>query len=467
MLASVAKPAGQLTAPTFELLGAIARAPLPTEIDGSAQGRNFQLRPGIGEPSIAAAPDGTLYVAFPGCDTAPLRGPFVDRLPVADALPLPDCEAPPLYRSTDNGVTWERLNHPENGRLAPDAPVSNGDGIVAVDAAGSVYVTALGPAGIESQRSDDGGDTWVYTGNVFQEGSTVDRQWMAATGRGHVIHNWWAPQDGVGRFAFRTTFDGGATYFDQGYFHEIGTDAGNGAFHEGPPQFSADGSVAYIPFPVPREDTYDGGVAPVGIHVARSADGGLTWEPIDTGLDATTFGSMDGFLTLAATSDGHLAIAFQDETADPTGGVSRLASAVKVTFSTNERDWREPLAVSTSASVMFAWIAAGAGDRVAVSYLASDAPDLACDGVWDLRTAIVDLDEGIVADALVEPRVHVGGFQDSACPDRRLLDYLQNTVLPDGRLAIAYPATSQDGGFTEIRVAIQDGGSRMLARAER
>ncbi len=467
------KPGGDLVAPTFHLVGAIARSYLPADGDVCVNLGCIvyvEQRSGLGEPSIAAAPDGTLYVTFPGCDVAP-ELKFVDRLPeeVGEAVRIgPVCEAPPFYRSQDDGATWERMNDPQTGRLSPETPFSNGDGTVAVDSAGSVYVTALGPAGIESQRSDDRGETWVYTGNLWQFGNGTDRQWIGATGNGHVIHNWWAPDNGMGQFAVRTTFDGGTTYTDQQYYHQIDTQAGSGAFHEGPPQFSPDGKTAYIPYPIPREDNYRAGL-PYGIHLAKSTDGGLTWEDIDTGVD--TVGGilgMAGYLTLAVTSDGHLAITFAEEVLDPTGQVV-VGAVVKVTFSTDERNWTAPLAVSTTPSAVFAWSAAGAEDRVAITYYGNRILDVGCDGIWDLRTAIVDLDEGVVADALVDEGVHFGGIQSGgmhgACPDRSFLDYLQNTVLPDGRIAIAYSADPPEGGkYTEIRVAIQDGGSLMLTR---
>src|SRR5690349_11542874 len=56
-LAGATKPAGALTAPTFKLIGPIARS----------------LQPGVsiygsGEPGIASSLNGVLYVSFQGCE---------------------------------------------------------------------------------------------------------------------------------------------------------------------------------------------------------------------------------------------------------------------------------------------------------------------------------------------------------------------------------------------------------------
>lgn len=445
-LEGAVEPEG-LEAPAFDLVGAIARG-------GPVYG--------AGEPSVAVAPDGAIYAAFPGCDEG--LGPML-------FLGLGSCASGVVYRSGDRGRSWMRLND-EQGNLAKDAPSANGDADVAVDSAGNVYVTNLGE-GIESVRSLDGGATWTYTGNVVPKGSrSVDRNWLAAAGPGHVIHNWMGgPSDKGRKVGIVATFDGGESYADVTY---VGESIG----WQGSVQFAPNGTTAYVPFTELLEgDLLFGGT--FELMVARTLDGGRNWTVHPTGVVVATgqtsfhFSGLLMAPNLDVTSDGTLVWAYSEESQDP-AGLSATKATVKLIASRDLGEtWSEPLVVSQRHNAIFPWAAGGAGDRVAVAYLASDVPaDPDRAGVWDLVVAVVDgvgTDAATVVETVVDANVHQGGVCASGggcfikASDRALLDYLEMDVMPDGQLVIAYPADPLTGGKAiEVRVAVQSGGSPLF-----
>jgi hypothetical protein len=455
VVAGAAEPSG-LVAPTFKLLGAVATG-------GPAYS--------AGEPSIRATLDGLLYVAFPGCDT-----PGSILVPV-DAPGQPRCDHGVVYKSADQGATWSRLNDPSTGRLSGKGPAANGDAEVAVDAAGTVYASNLG-GGIHVQSSSDGGRTWGYVGNVVPKNESADRQWMAAAGPGHLVMAWMGSLGDKPRSVLlNTTFDGGATWTGA-------TALGDGIGWIGPVQFAPDGATAYVVYTQPLP----GGVDAVALNqrtcavmVGRSPDGGRAWDAIDTGARITTnlqgghWSCVNMAPALDVTGDGHVVAAWSEDVESP-GDATSLGAVVKaVVGAPGGASWGKAFQVSDDATAIMPWVAAGAGDRFAVTYLASPVPadpDYA-GGKWALKAAVVD---GTGAGAhivrtTIDPNVHEGGIcsRGGLCfetgSDRFLLDFFQNDVLPDGRLVVVYPANPASGArFLEIRVALQDGGTPLLVR---
>src|SRR5688500_9464113 len=129
--------------PTFDLLGAVA-----------AGGPLY----GAGEPGIWGALDGTIYITFPGCDDGPY---YFVSYPDSET-----CGHGLVWKSTDDGATWTRLNRHPDGLLTEEGPQANGDADVAVDSAGTVWASNLGGGGIQFHRSRDGEATWNYTRNI-------------------------------------------------------------------------------------------------------------------------------------------------------------------------------------------------------------------------------------------------------------------------------------------------------------
>jgi hypothetical protein len=461
VLAGTTEPDG-VEPPTFRLLGALAST-------GPVYGG--------GEPSVWAHLDGSMYVAFPGCD----RGFYLVGLPTQES-----CDHGLVYRSGDDGATWMRLNRDGDGRYEDngDGPAANGDAEVAVDAAGTVYVSNLG-GGIQVHKSTDNGATWMYLGNVVEEDEGSDRQWMAAGRAGHLIVAWMGSGTDLddqrqGRAVIvNSTVDGGATWTGA---MALGSNIG----WLGQVAFAPDGS-AYLPFTQVESAGVDAVLYTVSevfsMQVARTFDGGLTWDVVDTGIRIATntqgghWSGVNMAPALDVTGDGTVIVAWSEDVNSP-GQVTATGAALYAIASTDQgATWSDRHPIGRPPTAIMPWVTGGAGDRFAVTYFSSDVP-LDPDytgGVWSVMAEVVD---GITSAAgptsyaaVIEEGVHQGAIcsRGGACllsgSDRALLDFFEADVLPDGRLVVAYPADPLEGGkFIEIRVAIQDGGTPLLLR---
>lgn len=449
-LAGAVEPEG-LEAPTFSVVSLYEGGP-----------RAY----GAGEPNVWAALDGTLYAAFAGCDAD--VGPEL-------FLGQSACMHGVVYRSEDAGATWTRLNADGTGALDPEGTPANGDNDVTVDAAGNVYVSNLG-GGIYVQRLLAGEDSWKEVGNVVPDEHWADRQWMAASAPGHLVVAWMGGAEGTDRqVAVNTTFDAGETWTGVAY---LGKDIG----WLGSVQFAPDGLSAYVPFTQAEEDVgpqaFLVGAARYHLHVARTFDGGRAWDVVDTGIEVTTSGTgghWSGVLmapSLDVTGDGTLVYAWAEDVLDATG-LTSTGTVVKLATSVDQgATWSAPIVVSSRAQSIMPWVTGGAGDRVAITFLASDLPgDSDYVGEWDVSAVVVDAVASTpeVVETVLEAAVHTGGIcsKGGAClltgSDRALLDFFESDLLPDGRLVVAYmtdPPTT--GKALQLRVAVQDGGSLLL-----
>jgi hypothetical protein len=276
-----------------------------------------------------------------------------------------------------------------------------------------------------------------------------------------------------------TTFDGGATWSGA---VALGSNIG----WLGPVRFSpVDTQTAYIVYTQPEP----GGTNAVvfsqqtcDVMVGMSIDGGVSWIPHDTGARIVTnlqgghWSCVNMAPSLAVTGDGHVVAVWSEDVESP-GDATSLGAVVKAVAADGAlAKWGSVFTVTDEATAIMPWAAGGAGDRFAVSYFASLAPGDAdyVGGVWDLKVAVVDgLDASAkIVRTLVDDDVHEGGIcsRGGSClltgSDRFLLDFFQNTVMPDGRLAIVYPANPATAGRNvEVRFALQSGGTPLLAKA--
>ncbi|MBI2076954.1 MAG: exo-alpha-sialidase [Euryarchaeota archaeon] len=386
-----------LVAPAFKLLGRVSRAGPPS---------------GAGEPSIWAHLDGTVYLAFPGCDNG-------NEPPNTALTPRTPCRNGPVYRSDDQGATWKRLNRAADGKLDDKGPSANGDNEVAVDAAGTVYASNLGAGGIQVWRSLDRGATWEHKGNLTPKTHFADRQWPAGGKPGHLIVTWMGGKTAQGQtprrsVAINTTFDSGETWTGITYVDDAIGWLGPVAFH---PNLTS----AYIPYTkratAPGQLPTEG--ATFGLHLAATHDGGLTWTSLDTKVRiraSGTGGHWSGVLmapALDVTGDGSIVYAWSEDVLDPTGATSNGARVRLMASRDAGRSWTAPATVSTRTSAIMPWVTGGAGDRVAINYYGSDTGlDSDMVGRWDVMVAMVDDVAGApkAVTSVLERDVHFGGL---------------------------------------------------------
>ncbi len=170
---------------------------------------------------------------------------------------------PPIFKSTDNGATWARLDV----GAARDGAFGNSDCDLAVGPDGTLYLItlvydrrAMRGVSVHVGVSRDLGITWKWT--QHSKADLDDRPWIDAAPDG-TVHAIW--NDGAG-VRIVTSSDTGRTWKDQGRVHSQG---GSSFLAVGP---HGEVAVRIIP-PSAANLAYHAGVDLVGV----STDRGATW----------------------------------------------------------------------------------------------------------------------------------------------------------------------------------------------
>jgi len=200
------------------------------------------------EPMIVEHPDGTLFVS--GYGAAFMSGKEVD--------------VPPLWKSSDGGTSWTRVNV---GTMAGGA-VGNSDVDLAVAPDGTLYFATLvydnkanEGKQISVGASQDGGATWKWS--LLSKTRFDDRPWVKVTpdGTAHLIWN-----DGAG-VCYAVSRDAGRTWTERARIHPKG---GSSHLAVGP-----NGEIAVRVTPTSAA----GMKCDEGVDIiAVSTDGGMTWQ---------------------------------------------------------------------------------------------------------------------------------------------------------------------------------------------
>lgn len=325
-----------------------------------------------------------------------------------------------VYRSTNGGSSWTKLNLPFI------TPVNCDGYALAEDAAGSLYVAGTTCAALRTARSDDGGASWTNVLEVLDVSPIADRPWIGAGPAGDVT---------VLFYDFGRTFSESC----------LRSDTGGLVFHDrsllsSPPNA---GNVVYD----------DAG----RIHYA--VDETLYTRNGQCRFPATSFEMADGhgdqvFTQVATDGDAvYLAV--------PGRGNVNIQVAGTTDRETRTVHLLDPAALETHT---FATISAH-GDEVAVAWYASETPgdptDPNFDGAWNVYVArITDFWSAtptISYQRLSDEPNHVGdicmgGTGCGSANDRDLLDYFMIDHGPDGTLHVAY-GHDGEGSSSEVRYA--------------
>ncbi|MEA3202936.1 MAG: hypothetical protein QOI63_602 [Thermoplasmata archaeon] len=453
--------AGCLTAPSSPAPSGTG-APGPAARDLPAELRTPTLLPalrlgaGAGEPNIAVAPDGTIYVT-------PINH---------------------LYRSQDGGKSFQALGTPACrspfGRQGTPCPPGqedtiaatdgHGDGDIAVDASGRLHWLGLfGKGAIPYQSSDDLGRTFTKSVDLSAKrpadnnGTGSDREWLDA--RGLTLYASWRDSSHGGIIATRTSFDAGASW---GELHKMADDAVGGPIVHGP----VAGQVfeAMTTFAADLLPAEGGGAS---IALARSFDNGTSWD-LKTVLvppqsaQAGLVGFPTSIFPVAAVDDaGHLYVVFSADQRLLPQAVPKPASRLGVFLMASAdlgQSWTRPVLLSDPAhAAVMPFIAAGAAGRAAVVWyentagLPNDAlPDLWNVKLWESLDADQAAPRGVTAQLNDLPN-HIGSVCTSgtgciAGGDRSLLDYFEVALTPAGHPVVTW-ASSAAG--TAVGVAAQ------------
>lgn len=373
---------------------------------------------GGAEPSVAAGPDGTMYV------TTPLA----------------------LWRSTDKGATWSWLGTPTCPANLPQCPLvgsqaspgirGGGDADLYVGPDNRVHWLGLadGNNAIPYQSSSDRGASW---GTVLDlaDNSTADREWITGRTNGTLFAAWRDyPPTGKGdpMIVMRASYDGGSTWTKRS---EIAKD-------------TRQGGIAVDPTSNALALAYDQN-GPV--QVARSVDDGKTWTSTQVVSDPV-LGHV--FPVLAYDLNGTLYLIYSHDPkgdplpADPAGSGRPFEHPNVYMAVSHDKGvtWTKPVQVNKAGTTAwFPWVAAGAAGRVVVTWYQSDMglPRQAGGQVYVMAAVSLDADfpspRFTVQRADPNP-VHTGPEcrENPGVCTRSLLDFFEVAIHPDGFPFLAY-----------------------------
>ena len=357
-----------------------------------------------GEPRMAVAPDGTLYVAA----SQPLGRDSV-------------------FTSADDGDTWSALP-------GTNIPFGGGDDDVMVSSDGTVWLAGQEPGSLcESVASSVGGGA-AFVPQPIACGvlGSADRPWLAASDRGPQGLRVFLYFNLNGTHTITASDDGGLTW------STVGTLPG-GHF---PGYLVVDGTAGFV-YAVTTIRT---GGHDASLVVYRSADEGATWTPYPV-APMTTGDRGLSHVYLAADDAGNLYTAWAD---DPDGSGMRVWFARSTDHAAT---WSPPVLVSSAAGThVFPAIDAGTPGRVAVAWYETPTtgdPNTLDDAAqWHVEGA-TSIDGGVHwTTAAVSSVNHTGALctKGGSCSGHRLLlDFLSVVVDGDGAAHVVWSDDTAPG----------------------
>ncbi len=385
------------------------------------------LRAG-GEPVIAVTERGTIIVsAHPGYT-------HFHPLPASPELLLPSQTQVYLWRSTDGGDNWDHVSllpaqSPNSGPRGLGQGVSDPD--LSYDhTTGRIWLTDLEALAASSVSwSDDDGESWIF-GNNIASGGPIDRQWLAThNGTAFFTGNYfptsvWPPGSGEPTTDFIASQDG--------------------LVWEGRGMTPCNGD----PVTNPTTGTI---YQACGEGFTFSTDGGYTWEraegPVGCGLCEVGIDATGTVYMAGGTEDGTISVAYTQDDGESWSDLMEITQ------------YFPELADAGDVAAIWPWTSAGSEGRLAVTFLAATGVESRTDpdAKWHAYTALIvnaTSDPEIWPARLTETPLHEGAVcvgtvcQAStaveASGDRRLGDFFETTIGPEGTLHVSYTNTAEN-----------------------
>jgi hypothetical protein len=410
--------------------GAAAKAPL-------GFGKNtYAYTADYGEPGIAVAPSGTIYVTTPGDGGAVLA------------------------RSDNKGRSWVKL--PTARTRTQYAALTGGDSDVVVARDGSVYAADLNGDGITVFRSTDKGRTFPQQAFV---NASADREWLATTGpHGENVFVVWH-ELATGTMLAVTSHDKGRTFGAPEVLYSQPVTLLE-SLHDGTSiggVSTDDAGRVFVSYATSRLTTTDTtyGTPPVNtVKLAvRDPESGLwTDHLVNAGADDANYGN---FWMASATDRGGYVYAVYS-------GYAHKGQPMHVWLQKSTDHgvtWTAPYAVDDvlpgpPGQDLFGWVAGGGKGIAVVSWYHTSSSSKDAKNI-DWRVAVAQVrDLGGR-----KPRVHWGyasdhsihhgpictlgifcGILPGSSDDRSLLDFFKVAVLPDGSPAVVWSDNNRQDG---------------------
>ncbi|MES2155054.1 MAG: sialidase family protein [bacterium] len=424
-----------------------------------------------GEPVIAVTHKGTILVgSHPG---------FTHYHPGSDPAAVTDLVGPfggqsYIFRSTDNGTTWQPIGAPMGMGMGPRGAgfgVSDPEFTVMED--GTICFTDLEAlAAASTSCSIDDGQTWL-TANPASSGGPVDRQWLSS-----YKDEFYFTGSGA---KFRASKDRGVTWEDRGdeaCGSDVVANPANGHLYQ-----SCDGYAMAV--------STDGGrlwSRPLGPKDAQGSGLALNEPAVDSAGNVwLAWADNEKTLHLAGTPDEgstwpwelDLTPHFRLFSATASHAASGLAGP---SFSGNMTAYP-----ATNGTYVWPWVSAGSAGRLSVTWIGAyeEQPSESNDGPWYTFTAFVinatSPHPTVVVSQLTPTPMHdgpicqggtgceVGSVQGEAGSDRRLGDFFETTVEPGtGYLLATWSNTAAHPSdvIGHPQFVRQTGGIRLIADDE-
>lgn len=364
------------------------------------------------EPVLDIASDGTLFVQGIGSET---------REPTGVGL-----VANNVWRSTDDGQSWEDVTPPADGGQ------TSADAVLFVDDQDNVHVANSVSAGYMAiWRSTDSGDSWDRIVHVPLPGP-MHRVWMAQASDGTLhtlIYSLIGGGDAkLGAWHMRST-DHGETWTVPSLVSRdlvFGTDL----------ETDPDGTLYTINLPGQNQGQWT---------LFRSSDAGETWETVDLWSVETSLES--SFQSLAIDDAGTLYFHW----AERRDGTARVFHAA----STDGGDtWTGPTKLlDAGASRTLPWAEARAPGEVSLIWYGADTPGIPAehDTEWYLDHALITQAETatpqVTTTRITPEPIHTGTLCNDgpSCQqgeNRELLDFPWIAMGPDDRAHLAFASTT-------------------------
>ena len=440
-----------------------------------------------GEPNIKADRNGNLYVMAAG------------------STPI-GCE---LWTLPPGGRTSTFRGAPDSGAGGGDCDLAFSPDVPAGQSAQTLTYASLTLPDITVGSSTDNGSTWTTPNPVGSQIVADDRQWLAAAGgntfylSSHIVAS-----DNI---AVSKSTDGGQTYSFVGMAIDAAHLPQAAYNNELSPivvdvTSPANPKPVYTMFSAPSSAAANANSAAGttynnnnGLYLASSFDGGVTWAdtPIYIGPPTASYNHI--FPTLSIDTSGQLWASWSDDLHVYVSHATTRASTASLPTGTSLFDpdagamvvpetltsltnappgtlaWTSPVQLDppgTTANV-FAWVAGGGPDRADVVWYSATGSGTGPDdptAQWIVRYAGVhETKKGLAVIPQVASShvMHVGqicetGINCSINGNRDLLDFLEVTITPDGRAAIAWSDDTAAPPAAQIYVAEQCDGVNAL-----
>lgn len=410
------------------------------------------LRAG-GEPVIAITDEGTIIVsAHPGYT-------HYHPHPGSPELLIPSQTQSYLWRSTDGGESWTHVSllPADQGNTGPRGHgqgVSDPDLTISED--GRIWLTDLEALAASSVSwSDDDGETWLE-GNNIASGGPIDRQWLASYGdevyfTGNYFPTTVWPGGGAGTNDFIASEDG--------YVWESrGSSPCNGD-----PVANPTTGVIY---------------QACGNGFTYSTDAGVTWENVDGAVipdsDNDTIGC--GLCEVGIDASGTVWQAGNGP--DGTLWVSHTSD--------DGATWADPLELTQyfpelegDKVSIWEWTSAGSEGRASVTWMSAPGSTSSDDlsAAWHAYSVLIVSDDNgtqVWPAKLTDEPLHHGAIcTGTVCQvktpdmdenDRRMGDFFETTISPDGYVHVVYSntAANPDHGVSHVAFHKQTAGPPLV-----